>query len=140
MKAELIIRIFTIGSLAGLLLAVGLRLTFAEVVESVRRSRFVPILLINFAAVPLLWALAAGWAGLGRDTATAMVLLGAAPFAPVVPVFARMSRANLALAAGLTAIYPVISALLTPWVCSVALRSGAFAINLQFAPGQAMRA
>ena len=88
MKPELIIRIFTICSLAGLLLAVGMRLTFGQVVESVRRCRFGLILVVNFAAVPLVCALAAKWAGLGQESTIAMVLLGAAPFAPVVPVFA----------------------------------------------------
>ena len=50
-----------------------------------------------------------------------MVLLAAAPFAPVVPVFARMSRADLALAAVLTGIMPLLSALFTPVVAQVAL-------------------
>jgi bile acid:Na+ symporter, BASS family len=138
MKPELVIRILTICSLAGLLLAVGLRLTFAQVAESVRRCRFGLILALNFAAVPVLCALGARWAGLDQDAATAMVLLGAAPFAPVVPVFARMARADLALAAGLTSIYPVISAFLTPWVCGLILKPAAGAGGLQFASGQVM--
>jgi bile acid:Na+ symporter, BASS family len=135
MKSEFIIRFLTIGSLAGLLLAVGLRLTFVQVVESVRRCRFSLILAVNFAAVPLVCAFAAKQAGLDADTAAAMVLLGAAPFAPVVPVFARMARADLALAAGLTSIYPVISAFLTPWVCGLLLKVMNGAGGLQFASG-----
>jgi bile acid:Na+ symporter, BASS family len=138
MKPELIIRILTISSLAGLLLAVGLRLTLAQVAASVRHCRFGLILVVNFAAVPLVCALAARWTGLARDTTTAMVLLGAAPFAPVVPVFARMSRADLALAAGLTSIYPVLSALLAPWVCAVVLKTAIGAEGLHFASGQVM--
>jgi bile acid:Na+ symporter, BASS family len=138
MKPELIIRILTIGSLAGLLLAVGLRLTFVQVADSVRRCRFGRILAVNFAAVPMLCALAAGWAGLDRDAAIAMVLLGAAPFAPVVPVFARMARADIALAAGLTSIYPVISAFLTPWVCGLLLMPATGSAGLHFASPQIM--
>jgi bile acid:Na+ symporter, BASS family len=138
MKSELIIRILTIGSLAGLLLAVGLRLTLVQVAESVRRCRFGPILAVNFAAVPMLCALAARWTGLGQDTTTAMVLLGAAPFAPVVPVFARMARADIALAAGLTSIYPVISAFLTPWVCSLILMPATGSAGQPFASMQIM--
>jgi bile acid:Na+ symporter, BASS family len=138
MKPELIIRILTISSLAGLLLAVGLRLKFEQLAESVKRSRFLPILLVNFAVVPLLCGLTAKWAGLDPDTATAMVLLGAAPFAPVVPVFARMARADLALAAGLTSIYPVISSFLTPWVCGLVLKPTAGPSKFQFASGQVM--
>jgi len=51
-----------------------------------------------------------------------MVLLAAAPFAPVVPVFARMARADLASAAALTGVFPLASALLTPLAAQVALR------------------
>jgi bile acid:Na+ symporter, BASS family len=38
--------------------------------------------------------------GLRPEVTVAMILLAAAPFAPVVPIFARMSRGDLALAAG----------------------------------------
>lgn len=138
MNPELIIRIFTIGSLAGLLLAVGLRLTFAEVAASVKRCRFGLIMGVNFLAVPLACALAARWAGLDAETTTALVLLGAAPFAPVVPVFARMARADLALAAGLTSIYPVLSAFLTPWICGLVLKLATGTQQAQFASGQVM--
>ena len=138
MKPELIIRIFTIVSLGGLLLAVGLRLTFAQVVESVRRCRFGLILALNFGLVPVVCALSARWTGLDRDTATAMVLLGAAPFAPVVPIFARLARADIALAAGLTSLYPAISAFLTPSVCGVALRLTTGAEEMHFSSGAVM--
>jgi len=61
-----------------------------------------------------------------------MVLLAAAPFAPVVPVFARLARSDLALAAGLTAVFPLLSALLTPPAAQAALRALASVDNLQF--------
>jgi len=138
MKPELIIRLFTICSLAGLLLAVGLRLTFAQVVESIRRCRFGLILAVNFAAVPVVCAIAAKWASLDRDTTIAMVLLGAAPFAPVVPVFARMAKADIALAAGLTSIYPVISAFLTPLACDLVLKPAKGGEGLSFVSGHVM--
>ena len=117
MTAELIIRALTIGALAGLLGAVGLRLRFQQITEAVRQCRFFTILAVNFLAVPGLCAGVAYALQVDRETLIAMVLLGAAPFAPVVPVFARMARADLALAAGMTSVYPVISALLTPAIC-----------------------
>ncbi len=134
MKTEIIIRILTISALAGLLGAVGLRLTLGQVMASLRKCRFVPILLVNFIVVPALAVAAARLFGIGRETAIAMILLAAAPFAPVVPVFARMARADLALAAGLTAVFPVLSAFLTPIVCEIALKAvpdaGAIRFNL----------
>jgi BASS family bile acid:Na+ symporter len=59
--------------------------------------------------------------GLPQPVAVAMILLAAAPFAPVVPIFARMARADLALAAGLTAVYPLLSVFLTPLAIQGAL-------------------
>ena len=132
MKTETIIRILTISALAGLLGAVGLRLTLGQVTASLRKCRFVPILLVNFIVVPALAVAAARMFGMGRATAIAMILLAAAPFAPVVPVFARMARADLALAAGLTAVFPVLSAFLTPIVCEIALKTVADAGAIRF--------
>jgi len=134
MKTESIIRLLTISALAGLLGAVGLRLTLKQVTDSLRKCRFLPILFANFIVVPALAVAAARLFGVGRETTIAMVLLAAAPFAPVVPVFARLARADLALAAGLTTVFPVLSAFLTPIVCELALKAvtdaGAIRFNL----------
>jgi BASS family bile acid:Na+ symporter len=120
-RVHTIVQILTCGALAGLLGAVGLRLTWSEVRTALKQCRFAAILLVNFVVVPALTVAAAAGLGLQRDVAVAMVLLAASPFAPVVPVFARMARADLALAAGLTAAYPLISALLTPLAAQGAL-------------------
>jgi BASS family bile acid:Na+ symporter len=58
---------------------------------------------------------------LSGGVATGMLLLAAAPFAPVVPVFAKMARGDLALAAGLTALFPFAAAFLTPFICQFSL-------------------
>ncbi len=132
MKTETIIRLLTISALAGLLGAVGLRLTLKQVTDSLRKCRFLPILFANFVVVPALAVAAARLLGVGRETTIAMVLLAAAPFAPVVPVFARLARADLALAAGLTTVFPVLSAFLTPIVCELALKTVADAGAIRF--------
>ncbi len=123
MKTETIIRLLTISALVGLLGAVGLRLTFGQVTASLKGCRFWPILLVNFILVPALAVGAARGFNVGREAAIAMILLAAAPFAPVVPVFARMARADLALAAGLSSVFAVLSAFLTPMVCEIALKA-----------------
>jgi BASS family bile acid:Na+ symporter len=128
----LVIRCLTIAALAGLLLAVGLRLRWVEIAQAVKQSRLVRLLVVNFVVVPLLAVILARVFQLDRDPTIGMILLAAAPFAPVVPVFARMARADLALAAGLTALFPFLSALLTPLVCAVSLRAVAGAEGLQF--------
>jgi BASS family bile acid:Na+ symporter len=118
-----VIRVLTIAALSGLLLTVGLRLSWAEVAEALRRTHLPLVLAANFIFVPLLTVAAAWSFQLGRDVTIGMILLAAAPFAPVVPVFARMARADLALAAGLTALFPFLSALLTPVVCMASLKA-----------------
>ncbi|MCP4408848.1 MAG: bile acid transporter [Gammaproteobacteria bacterium] len=114
------------ASLIGLLLAVGLRLTAGQLLEALRRCRLSYILLANFVGVPLIVVLLVQLFQLEAELALGMILLGAAPFAPVVPVFARMARADLALAAGLTSLIPFVSAFLSPIVCLCAI---------QFVPG-----
>jgi BASS family bile acid:Na+ symporter len=132
MTTETIIRILTISALAGLLGVVGLRLTLGEVVTSLKRCRLTAILCANFVLVPVLVVVASRGFGVSRETAIAMMLLAAAPFAPVVPVFARMARADLPLAAGLTSLMPFLSAFLSPVVCAVALKAVLRADEVQF--------
>ncbi len=111
---ELTIQVLTCSALVGLLGAVGLRLTYGEVRAALARCRFVAIMLVNFIAIPALAVIAIMAFKIGREVGTGMILLAAAPFAPVVPVFARMARAELALAAALTGVFPLLSAVLTP--------------------------
>ncbi len=99
---------------------------------SLRQCRFVLIVLANFIVVPAMGVVLVRALGLQRDAAIGLILLAAAPFAPVVPVFARLARADLALAAGLTSVFPVLSVLLTPVVCAVALRAVPDAGAIQF--------
>jgi BASS family bile acid:Na+ symporter len=119
---NVVIRCLTIAALSGLLLTVGLRLGWAEVATAFKRCHLSLVLAVNFVFVPLLAVAAASAFQLSRDVTIGMILLAAAPFAPVVPVFARMARADLALAAGLTALFPFLSALLTPMVCMASLK------------------
>jgi len=127
-----IIRILTPLSLGGLLLGVGMRLTWAQVHDALRRSHLGWLLPLNFVAVPLLTLGAIRALHVPTEIAIGMVLLGASPFAPVVPVFARMARADLALAAGLTALFPFASVWLTPLICEWSLKAVPGAESLRF--------
>ena len=116
------VRVLTMACLTGLLLAVGLRLSVDEVVEAIKSCRLSLILLVNFVGIPLLVVLLVRLFSLEAEIAVGMILLGAAPFAPVVPVFVKLTRGDLALAAGLTSLIAVLSAFLTPLVVLFALR------------------
>ena len=137
MEPESIVRLLTIGSLAGLLTAVGMRLTVRQVADALRKRRLVLIGIANFVVVPALALAAAKLCRLDTEISTGMILLAAAPFAPVVPVFARMARADLALAAGLTALFPLLSVFLTPLACRVTL-AGLAHTSVRFDAGEAL--
>jgi len=128
------IRVLTACSLAGLLLGVGLRLRLTDVRDALRRSRMGWMMVANFVAVPALVLGLARALHLSRDVTIGMILLGAAPFAPVVPVFTRMAKGDLALAAGLTALFPFLAAPLTPFVCELCLKAVPEAKTLVFKP------
>lgn len=101
-------------SLFTLLLSIGLSLSLRELMTSLRQIRLLPILLINFILIPLLGVFILQVLDADSQTSRALLLLAAAPFAPVVPLFVRMSRGPLSLAAGLTGIMPFFSCVLTP--------------------------
>jgi bile acid:Na+ symporter, BASS family len=135
MTAYTVVRILTTASLAGLLFEIGLSLSAREMLESIRnRSRLVRILVANFVGVPVLALGLTTALGVSRDPAVAILLLASAPFAPVVPIFTKMARGDLALAASLTALFPFVSAFLTPLVCEVGIRfvPGAGSLSFSF--------
>jgi len=122
MSTELTLRILSGSALFTLLFAAGLHLTPTEVWIALRNwPRLVGLLAVNFLAVPALTLLAVHLFQIPPTLGLAMVLLGAAPFAPVVPVFTRLARGDLALAAGLTAVFPLFCTFLTPLVCRASL-------------------
>jgi BASS family bile acid:Na+ symporter len=115
-------RVLSGSALFTLLFASGLRLTPVEVWTALRNwPRLANLLVVNFLVVPALTILVTRLFPIPTPLALAMVLLGAAPFAPVVPVFTRLARGDLALAAGLTAVFPVFCTFLTPLIYRVSL-------------------
>lgn len=134
-EPETIVRILTTCSLGGLLLAVGLRLRWSEIAGALAQCRVAWIVLVNFLLVPVLAVAIARAVPLSPERSAGMLLLAAAPFAPVVPVFARLARADLALAAGLTSLFPVLCAVLTPAVLLFVLPWSIGAASFQFRAG-----
>jgi len=121
-----------------LLLAVGMKLSIEQVLEALRKRRLTLIVIANFAIVPAIVVAVTGFCGFRTEISIGMILLAAAPFAPVVPVFARMAQADLALAAGLTALFPLLSVFLTPLICRMALKAIAFPGGVQFDVSEAL--
>jgi BASS family bile acid:Na+ symporter len=116
------IRLLTIVTLSGLLFSSGLQLTWGAIAGSLRQSRLAWIVPVNFLLVPALVFALIRLFQVPSDIAVGMLLLAAAPFAPVVPTFTRLARGDLALAGGLTGLFPFLSAFLTPLVCELSLK------------------
>src|SRR5438552_15227191 len=94
MQTESIVRLLTIGSLAGLLMAVGMRLTIRQVVNALRKRRLALIITVNFVIVPVLVLAATKLCGFKTEGSVGMTVVAAAPFAPVVPASTRIARAD----------------------------------------------
>lgn len=133
-NADTAIRVLTMTSLGGLLFTTGLRLTWPEIFHALRCSRFGWIVAVNFIFVPALTFVVAWFLKFPASLAIGMMLLAASPFAPAVPVFTKMSRADMPLAGALTALFPLFSAFLTPLVCEFSLRPwlGNSSLNFSF--------
>jgi bile acid:Na+ symporter, BASS family len=110
------------ATLAGLLFSAGLGLSWMQISASLRQNRLLWILPINFLVVPALALALIRLFRVPTPVAVAMLLLAAAPFAPVVPTFTRLAHADLALAGVLTGLFPFLSAFLTPLVCEFSLK------------------
>ena len=115
------IRALTITSLGGLLFSMGLRLTWPGMLASLRGNRLGWILPVNFIFVPVLTFAVVRLFQIPTNIAVGMMLLAGAPFAPVVPIFTKMARGDMALAGALTALFPFFAAFLTPLVCELSL-------------------
>lgn len=122
LDADTVIRLLTILTLAGLLFSSGLQLTWGAIAGSLRRNRLAWVVPANFLFVPALVLALVRLFQVPADIAAGMLLLAAAPFAPVVPTFTRLARGDLALAGGLTGLFPFLSAFLTPLVCELSLK------------------
>jgi len=119
---ETAIRSLTITTLGGLLFSSGLGLTWTQITGSLRQNRLGWLMLANFLLVPALCFALAVLFQVSTDVAVGMALLAAAPFAPVVPTFARLAKGDLALAGALTGLFPFLSAFVTPLVCELSLK------------------
>ena len=105
-----------------LMLGVGLSTAFGQVIAVARQVRLIGIgVLANFIVVPVLICLSLVWLPLSPDVKIGIMLMAAAPIAPMVPPFVGMARGNVAYAVGLMTIIALLSVPLTPLIIDFAL-------------------
>jgi len=103
-------------TLAEMMFAMGLRLSFSHLAESVRSNQALVFraVLANYAVVPALTLLAVVVFSTAPLVAAGLLILGVSPAAPYGPPFTVMARGNLALATALMVILAASSAIVAP--------------------------
>jgi BASS family bile acid:Na+ symporter len=105
-----------------LMLGVGLRTAFAQVIAAARQVRLIGLgVLANFVVFPGLIYLSLVWLPLSPAVKIGIMLMAAAPIAPMAPPFVGMARGNVAYAVGLMTIVALLSVPLTPLILEFAL-------------------
>ena len=105
--------VFVVSSM----LAMGLSLTFPEIIAPLKSARLVIIaLVLNFVAVPFLaWAIQAAM-NLDQDIYTGLLLIATAAGAPFLPKLAQIAKGDSALSVGLMVLLMVVTIVYMPIV------------------------
>lgn len=120
MSVDALIRPLTVITIAGLVLSVGFRVDFGEIVAAIRNPGMVArSLLANFVLAPLAILGTALAFELPTDVSVGMMLMAAAPFAPMAPAFVGIGKGNVQVAAGHMVIYCILAVFLTPPLCQL---------------------
>jgi BASS family bile acid:Na+ symporter len=118
MTIESLIRPLTIITVFGLLMSVGLRTSASEIAVATRN---LPLLgrsmIANLVLSPLAILGLTLMFGLSTPIAIGMMLMAAAPFAPMAPAFVGFAKGDLHVAAGHTVIYSILAVVVTPVLC-----------------------
>jgi BASS family bile acid:Na+ symporter len=107
-----------------LMLGAGLRISFKQVVDVVKRFQLIARgLIANFVIIPLIFFLCVRWLPISIDVKIGIMLMAAAPMAPMVSMFVDMAKGDLVYSIGLLTIVSVLSVPLTPLILSLTLPS-----------------
>jgi BASS family bile acid:Na+ symporter len=115
-----------------LMLGVGLGITFAQIIAVARQFRLVVLgVLANFLVVPVLMYLAILWLPLAPEIKIGIMLMAAAPIAPMVPApFVEKARGDVVYSAGLMVIVALLSVVFTPLILSLSLPESAAGLEI----------
>ncbi len=103
-----------------LMLGVGLKVTFIEVLSVARKYKLVLLgVLANFIVVPILAYIGMTYLPLEPLVKVGIMLMVAAPIAPMVPPFVEMAKGNVPYSVGLMVIIAILSVFLTPLILTL---------------------
>jgi len=106
-----------------LMLGAGLNIEFRQVIELFKRLRIVVLgVLANFLIVPLLIYLCIAWLPLSADIKIGIMLMAAAPIAPMAPSpFVEKARGDVVYSVGLMVVVAILSIVFTPLILSISI-------------------
>lgn len=105
-----------------MMLGVGLNTDLQEVLGVARRFGFlVRGVLANFVVVPVLVCLGLIWLPMAPDVKLGILLMAAAPIAPMVPPFVGMAKGDVPHSVGLMIVVALLSVILTPLILGLAI-------------------
>ena len=103
-----------------LMLGVGLKVTFIEVLSVARKYKLVLLgVLANFIVIPILAYFGMTFLPLEPKVKVGIMLMVAAPIAPMVPPFVEMAKGNVPYSVGLMVIIAILSVFLTPLILTL---------------------
>ncbi len=103
-----------------LMLGVGLKVTFIEVLSIARKFKLVLLgVLANFIVIPILAYIGMTYLPLEPFVKVGIMLMVAAPIAPMVPPFVEMAKGNVPYSVGLMVIIAILSVFLTPLILTL---------------------
>ena len=118
----ILVKYLVMGSVVCLMLAVGLRTSFRQVIEVVKKVQLLARgVIANFVIVPVLIGLALIWLPLSPYVKVGIMLMAAAPVAPMAPPFVAMAKGDVPYAVGLMTVVGLLSIPLTPLILILAL-------------------
>jgi len=127
----LFVKYTVMTSVVLLMLGVGLGTPFKQVVEVARKFGLVARgVVANFLVVPVLIYLALLWIPLAPEVKIGILLMAAAPVAPMAPPFVGMAKGDVPYSVGLMVIVAVLSIVLTPLILSLTMPAGEGALVL----------
>jgi BASS family bile acid:Na+ symporter len=119
---EVFVKYTVMASVILLMLGVGMGTSFRQVVEAVRQFGIVLRgVLANFLITPVLIYLVLLSLPLPPDVKIGIMLMAAAPVAPMAPPFVEGARGDVAYGVGLMVVIAMLSVVLTPMILGLAL-------------------
>ncbi len=126
-----IVQYVVMVSVMFLMLGVGLNTSFRQVLDVAKKFRLIfRGVLANFLVVPALIYVSLVLLPISSDIKIGIMLMAAAPIAPMAPPFAETAKGDVPYAVGLMTIVALLSVPLTPLILSLALPESIGGITL----------